>query len=779
MNKYAVTHAKIFLVCATVFFVSSAHSQVVMGFVNRPQKIEVSAKPVGINDNSCSVLITFPDGIKKYFISNNPDFTVKTEFTPRSEGLMSINWSGESSLDGKPAASVDGAVKQIFGNVGQLLQGKQLTQAINACNGQGTLTLNVKQDGFGSSNTPNLATAALDAKNILSNTKPASSISGANGRGLVNLEVEEGIKKFNEKKYEEAFKLLLPSAENGNPKAQGLIARLYANGWGITRDLNAAVDWAKKAAANNNPEGIYVLAFTERDLSEKFRLTKQAADMGYALAKSVLARNYFFGLVGFAKNETEGMKYAREAAALNEPSAQAFLGDRYVSGTGSVAKDPLEALKWYKLAAEQGFSGGQAGVGSLFLRGDGVTKDYFEALKWFKVALDNDGNPFAAAQLGYMYMNGFGVSKNLEEAYKFNLQAANKGNPQAQANLGIQYKLGNGVSKDLEQAVIWLRKSAKTGNEFAKNQLESPDLKPLIGKVEADELLASTKLEVKKQSEELEKLKSQVAQTKEIQPVEYGSGNLSPTSNSAQIKSSVSNPMTTMANRKALVIGNDSYKTVRKLENAREDAKIIASNLTAVGYQVTLKLDLNEKEMKAAIRNFANTVQGGDEVMFFFAGHGVQLGATNYLLPTDIVGDNEVQVRDEAIQLQRVLDDMSEKKAKFTLAMIDACRDNPFKTSGRAIGGRGLAPTTAATGQMVIFSAGTGQQALDKLSPSDKSKNGLFTRVFVQEMQKPNQSVDRVVKNVRNQVAELAKSVGHEQVPAIYDQVLGDFYFKR
>ena len=67
MNKYAVTHAKIFLVCATVFFVSSALSQVVMGFVNRPQKIEVSAKPVGINDNSCSVLITFPDGIKKYF----------------------------------------------------------------------------------------------------------------------------------------------------------------------------------------------------------------------------------------------------------------------------------------------------------------------------------------------------------------------------------------------------------------------------------------------------------------------------------------------------------------------------------------------------------------------------------------------------------------------------------------------------------------------------------------------------------------------------------------
>ena len=85
----------------------------------------------------------------------------------------------------------------------------------------------------------------------------------------------------------------------------------------------------------------------------------------------------------------------------------------------------------------------------------------------------------------------------------------------------------------------------------------------------------------------------------------------------------------------------------------------------------------------------------------------------------------------------QLLDDMNEKGAKFTLAMIDACRDNPFKGSGRsALGGRGLAPTTAATGQMIVFSAGSGQQALDKLGPSDRSKNGLFTRVFVKEMQK-------------------------------------------
>ncbi|MEY4295485.1 MAG: hypothetical protein RLY82_1173, partial [Pseudomonadota bacterium] len=122
-------------------------------------------------------------------------------------------------------------------------------------------------------------------------------------------------------------------------------------------------------------------------------------------------------------------------------------------------------------------------------------------------------------------------------------------------------------------------------------------------------------------------------------------------------------PAAMFAHRRALVIGNDSYKTIKKLENAREDAKAMGENLASVGYQVTMRLDVTEKEMKTVIRNFASQVEGGDEVFFFFAGHGVQLGAANYLLPTDIAGENEAQVKDEAIQLQRILDDMAEKKA--------------------------------------------------------------------------------------------------------------------
>lgn len=233
------------------------------------------------------------------------------------------------------------------------------------------------------------------------------------------------------------------------------------------------------------------------------------------------------------------------------------------------------------------------------------------------------------------------------------------------------------------------------------------------------------------------------------------------------------------ANRKALVIGNDLYTHVPKLNNAGADADAMAKSLEAVGYKVFKHLNLDEKRFKQAVRDFRQNLNGGDEVLFFFAGHGVQLGNANYLLPTDVQGDQEDQVKDDSILLQKVLDDLEEKKTKFALAVIDACRDNPFKGKGRAIGGRGLAPTSAATGQMIMFSAGTGQQALDRLGDSDKDKNGLFTRIFVKEMLKPGLSVDRVLRNVRTEVVRLARSVGHEQTPALYDQAIGEFYFKQ
>lgn len=228
--------------------------------------------------------------------------------------------------------------------------------------------------------------------------------------------------------------------------------------------------------------------------------------------------------------------------------------------------------------------------------------------------------------------------------------------------------------------------------------------------------------------------------------------------------------------RHALVIGNAKYAEVPVLDNSVHDAKAIADSLKGIGFQVSAHFDLNQRSFNRVIREFTQQLKGGEEVLFYFAGHGVQLGSSNYLLPIDVGSDSPNQVRDESIDLQNVLDNLAESRAKFTLAMVDACRDNPFKGNGRSIGGRGLAPTSAATGQMILFSAGAGQQALDKLGPQDKERNGVFTRVLLKEMQNPGVPVDGMLRKVRQEVVRLAKTVGHEQVPALYDQTVGEFY---
>jgi len=231
--------------------------------------------------------------------------------------------------------------------------------------------------------------------------------------------------------------------------------------------------------------------------------------------------------------------------------------------------------------------------------------------------------------------------------------------------------------------------------------------------------------------------------------------------------------------RSALVIGNSAYAQVPKLKNAQTDAQAIAKTLRKVGFEVILRLDQDDRGLRQAVRDWVRGLPGGSEAVFYFAGHGVQLGAANYLLPVNITADDEEQVKDDGLPLQRVLDDLTEQRVRISLAIIDACRDNPFprRLSGRSIGAtRGLAPTTAATGQMILFSAGAGQSALDNLGPQDKNPNGLFTRILLKQIETPGVPVDQVLKRTRVEVVALANQIGHEQVPALYDQTVGDYF---
>jgi uncharacterized caspase-like protein/uncharacterized protein YcfL len=230
----------------------------------------------------------------------------------------------------------------------------------------------------------------------------------------------------------------------------------------------------------------------------------------------------------------------------------------------------------------------------------------------------------------------------------------------------------------------------------------------------------------------------------------------------------------------ALVIGNNDYQNVPKLEKAVNDSVAVSRELSKIGFEVIHLTNANQRRMNQGVNEFTQKIAGGGVGILYFAGHGVQINNQNFLLPVDMDAPKDPNdIDDQAISLIRVQDKIADAKAKFSLLVIDACRDNPLpKKAGRSIGAsKGLAQPASPNGQIVLFSAGANQQALDKLSDNDKHPNGLFTREFLPMISTPGVSAVEAMKRVRSSVASKARSVGHEQNPALYDQTDGDFFF--
>ena len=232
------------------------------------------------------------------------------------------------------------------------------------------------------------------------------------------------------------------------------------------------------------------------------------------------------------------------------------------------------------------------------------------------------------------------------------------------------------------------------------------------------------------------------------------------------------------AKRLALIIGNDNYQNVTKLQKAGNDAVAMATELRAAGFEVSLHRDLDYRSMVKATEAMYTKIQGGDEVIVFFAGHGVQIKSGNYLLPTDIEATSESAVEKTSYSLHDLTERLETARAAFSLIMVDACRDNPLKTKGRSVGAdRGLTPPDPPIGQMVVYSASRGEQALDRLDDNDPHPNSVFTREFIARMRKPGVKVEDLVREIQIAVESLAATVGHKQRPALYNEVRGNFYF--
>lgn len=245
---------------------------------------------------------------------------------------------------------------------------------------------------------------------------------------------------------------------------------------------------------------------------------------------------------------------------------------------------------------------------------------------------------------------------------------------------------------------------------------------------------------------------------------------------------SVSVPLFAAGDRYALVVGIDNYENVSSLQKANNDAVAVSHALERIGFQVTQLIDSDRREFNRTISGFASNIRPGDEIVFYFAGHGIEVDGRNYLLPADVPfaapGDEDFIIS-ESIPVDWVLSILKGQGSRVTLLILDACRNNPFPAEGqRSLGGtRGLARMDPPEGSFILFSAGTGQTALDRLSNSDPNPNSVFTRALLPRLQEPGLAIHDLVQRVRADVRELAATVQHNQFPAYYDQLSGQFSF--
>jgi uncharacterized caspase-like protein len=234
--------------------------------------------------------------------------------------------------------------------------------------------------------------------------------------------------------------------------------------------------------------------------------------------------------------------------------------------------------------------------------------------------------------------------------------------------------------------------------------------------------------------------------------------------------------------RVALVIGNNDYKNVPKLQKAVNDARTMGDTLKQLGFTVMVAENQNRAQFSQSLLAFDNAVGPGDTAFFFYAGHGFEIAGQNYLLPTDVPAATEGQeelVRDASVLADRIVERLQNRQVRTSILVFDACRNNPFERQGtRAVaGGGGLAPMSQLPeGVFSIFSAGYKQTALDRLSNDDNSPNSVFTRTFAKELLQPGENLVEVAQHTRKLVSEMAEGIGHRQIPAYTDQMVDNVF---
>jgi uncharacterized caspase-like protein len=215
-------------------------------------------------------------------------------------------------------------------------------------------------------------------------------------------------------------------------------------------------------------------------------------------------------------------------------------------------------------------------------------------------------------------------------------------------------------------------------------------------------------------------------------------------------------------NAHALVIGNGAYAGSSKLPNPVNDAKSMSLKLRGLGFTVTEALDTDRTRLVTALSQFSRTASSADITLLFYAGHGVQITGTNYMLPVDLNLNDLTQAPLQGISLNDVVEKYLPGKTK--LVFLDACRDNPLmQVASRGVS-RGLAPINVSEGTLISYATKDGSVAQD-----GDGKNSPFTSALLEHIGDPD-DIAVVLRKVREKVM---KTTGNKQQPWEYGSLTG------
>jgi formylglycine-generating enzyme required for sulfatase activity len=221
--------------------------------------------------------------------------------------------------------------------------------------------------------------------------------------------------------------------------------------------------------------------------------------------------------------------------------------------------------------------------------------------------------------------------------------------------------------------------------------------------------------------------------------------------------------------RIALVIGNGAYQSVKALKNPPNDATLLAATLRKLGFEVTIGTDKSQREMKQLIREFGQRLRrGGGVGLFYFAGHGVQARGHNYLIPVDAEIQTEADLEDVAVDVNYILNMMDDAQNALNIAILDACRNNPFTRSFRSAQD-GLAQVKAPTGTLIAYAT-----APDSVAADGAGANSPYAEEVTKQIQVSGVLLETMFRRVTEQVSSRS---GGRQEPWYSANVKGDFYF--